>query len=381
MTSLSRAILFRVGGLGDLLVALPAVSLVRRSHPDLRLTLVGRPEYGSLFELAGVVDDIVAFDDARMTSFFGGDSPFDSGMHGKKKSEERGDETALGSRVAREGVIGPPREFSLALGWLNRRGDWPDDDWWVRRGITRTFFVSYGKGQGEPMNRIFFDRTRDYLRTSVIAPLIASPDGSGKAAEKASRETMKPNVNEGLPIVSTAGSPGSFDECARLTLGREPVERALAGLGLRVLGAEERRLVVHPGSGGRAKRWPLRSFVEVIGHAAARRLEGVLVTGEAEADVEAELRGWALPIGWTRFSRLTPETLAGLLAGSTHYIGNDSGPTHLAAACGVSVLAIFRDENLPAWRPFGRTRVLSAPAVERIPPEAVITALDDFLRP
>jgi hypothetical protein len=353
MTSESRAILFRVGGLGDLLVALPAVTLVRRALPGFRLTLVGRPEYAELLQRAGLVDDVVAFDDPRIASFFGEGKPFDPSMQRKREGERRRAVTASGSRRLRAGPRASLGGFTLALGWLNRRGDWPDDDSWMRRGVERAFFVPYDEGRSEVMSRFFFDRTLSYLRTSAIGPGAGSPSSCAHV---------------------------SFDECARLALGRETIERSLAGLGLRILGANERRLVVHPGSGGRAKRWPLRGFIELITYAAELGLGGVFVTGEAEADLEAGLRGWAVPAGWTRAARVAPETLADLLAGSTHYVGNDSGPTHLAAACGASVVAIFRDENLPAWRPFGRTRVLSAPAVERIPLEAVLSALDDFLR-
>jgi ADP-heptose:LPS heptosyltransferase len=327
MTPVSRAILFRVGGLGDLLVALPSVSLVRRSLPDSRLTLVGRPEYARLLKQAGIVDEVEAFDDPGMAAVFARD---DARVRSRA---EAGEERAAG--------VASLAGFDLALGWLNRRGEWPAEEWWRRQGIGRAFFAFHESGAAAPMSRFFFDRTREFFALS-------HPDDQ-------------------------------FDECARLTLGRGLVERALDSLGLRPLGAAGRRLVVHPGSGGRAKRWPLRNFMAIVEQAAARGLEGVLVTGEAEADIESEIRRTALPAGWSRAACLDAETLAGLLAGSTHYVGNDSGPTHLAAACGASVIAIFRDASLPDWRPFGRARVLSAPAVEQVPLEAVRAALDDSL--
>jgi ADP-heptose:LPS heptosyltransferase len=225
---------------------------------------------------------------------------------------------------------------------MNRRGDWPADRWWASRGKGKTFFVAYDPTSQLPISRFFFERTLEYLKFA-----------------RGDQEDL-------------------FRGCSRLTLGRDLILRALARLGLGVPAASERRLVVHPGSGGRAKRWPLRNFMEVVRRAASHGIDGVLVTGEAEADIEEELRDSALPSGWLRASCLAPETLAGLLATSTHYVGNDSGPTHLAAACGASVLAIFLDEHLPAWRPFGRTRVLSAPAVDRVSVEAVLAALDDM---
>jgi len=331
MNTKARAILFRIGGLGDLMVALPAISLARRNLPGFSLTLAGRPEYGALLKQAGLVDEVLSFEDARMAALF-----------------SHSDKAAFGATSQAGPAAGWLREFSLALGWLVSRGDWPADDWWARHGIKRTSFISYESGAARPMSRFFFDRTLDFLKTSGT---------SGRAAD---RDRL-------------------FDECALLTLGREVRKKALSGLRLRELEKNERRLVVHAGSGGRAKRWPLPNFIEVIRGIAWPGLQGVLVTGEAEADLESVLEKMDLPAGWARLSRLPAEALAGLLGESTHYLGNDSGPTHLAAACGASVLALFRDDNLPAWRPFGKTRVISAPSVAGISCSAVQTALDDLL--
>jgi hypothetical protein len=341
-----QAVLFRVGGLGDLLVALPAISLVRRGLPGARLTLVGRADYTGLLKRAGVVDEVVAFDDARMSALFADDGASGAGTR-------------------------PLAEFDFAFGWLNHGGDWPAAEWWLRQGIGQTFFAAYERGAGVPMSRFFFDRTREHFRTAPNVTSDVAPSVSGGATG--------PRASADADTVRRSNLDAPFDECARLTFGRDLREKALESLHLRALETNEKRLVIHPGSGGCVKRWPLDNFIDVIGRAASLGLKGVLVTGEAEADIEAELKEFPLPAGWARASRLPAETLAGLLAESTHYIGNDSGPTHLAAACGALVLALFREDNLPAWRPFGRTRVLSSPAVDRIPLAAVLAGLGDFL--
>ena len=383
METRARAVLFRAGGLGDLLVALPSVSLVRRALAEFHLTLAARPEYGAVLEAAGIVDEVVAFDDPVMAALFAHDGRPIPGAHNVSGSEANGENGAppvdFGRIADRKSKDPSFREFDLALGWLNRRGGWPDESEWARRGVERAFFVPYDTASGVPMSRNFFDRTFEYLRSSASAPLIARPAGSGEADDETKSEKAERGAKERRIAAPTASQDGLFDDCARLTLGRDLVRRALDSLGLRPLGATGRRLVVHPGSGGRAKRWPLGNFVEVVRRAAARGVEGVLVTGEAEADLEREIARLALPTGWARASRLSAMTLAGLLAASTHYIGNDSGPTHLAAACGASVIAVFVDANLPTWRPFGRTRVLSAAAVERVPLEAALAELDGFL--
>jgi ADP-heptose:LPS heptosyltransferase len=317
-----RALMFRIGGLGDLLVALPSISLARRSLPGFSLTLVGRPEYGGLLERCGVVDEVISFDDPRLAAVFG-------------------------AKASDASAAGWLAEFGLAMGWLNDRGEWPAHSWWTKQGVKRAFFTSFEGGAAGPISRNFFDRTRDFLNASGIK---ASLPGAGQL----------------------------FDECARLALPVKLRKKALDDLCLHALRKGEKRLVVHPGSGGRAKRWPLTRFMEVIRRAASRGVTGVVVTGEAEADLEAALEESELPAGWARTARLPAETLAGLLAESTHYLGNDSGPTHLAAACGASVLALFREDGLPAWRPFGRTRVLAAASMAEIRLDEVLGALEDI---
>lgn len=47
-------------------------------------------------------------------------------------------------------------------------------------------------------------------------------------------------------------------------------------------------------------------------------------------------------------------SLARWLAGARAYAGNDSGISHLAAAVGIPVLAIFRCTDPAVWAPRGR---------------------------
>lgn len=54
------------------------------------------------------------------------------------------------------------------------------------------------------------------------------------------------------------------------------------------------------------------------------------------------------------------------LATASLYIGNDSGITHLAAAAGVPVIAIFQASDPALWAPRGRVKVLWEPSVEDV---------------
>jgi heptosyltransferase III len=98
--------------------------------------------------------------------------------------------------------------------------------------------------------------------------------------------------------------------------------------------------VIHPFSGSPRKNWPLGKF-----HALARGIERVM------------------PVEWCAGPEDPPldravhiddlYELAHWLGGSRLYVGNDSGITHLAAAAGAPVLALFGPTDPAIWAPRG----------------------------
>ena len=103
-------------------------------------------------------------------------------------------------------------------------------------------------------------------------------------------------------------------------------------------------IAIHPFSGSPRKNWPLDRYQEL-----ARRLDCPV---QWCAGPEEQLEGAV------RISDLYD--LACWLATARLYIGNDSGITHLAAAAGVPVIAIFGPTDPAVWAPRGeQVRVIS----------------------
>jgi len=98
--------------------------------------------------------------------------------------------------------------------------------------------------------------------------------------------------------------------------------------------------VIHPFSGSPRKNWPLEKF-----RALAGRLERIMPVCWCSGDEDPPLPGAV------RIPDLLD--LARWLASARLYIGNDSGITHLAAAAGTPVLAIFRATDPRVWAPRG----------------------------
>jgi ADP-heptose:LPS heptosyltransferase len=116
-------------------------------------------------------------------------------------------------------------------------------------------------------------------------------------------------------------------------------------------------ICIHPGAGGPAKVWPWRNFVHLLRSLPHEtRVPVVLLGGKKEVASCALIEG-ALVDGWRVLNlsdRLGIQELFGVLSGARVYIGNDSGPSHLAALAEVPSVVIFGPaSNAQIWRPTG----------------------------
>jgi heptosyltransferase III len=110
-------------------------------------------------------------------------------------------------------------------------------------------------------------------------------------------------------------------------------------------------IAIHPFSGSPAKNWPLENY---LGLAASLDRPVQFCAGPEEILDDA-----------VRFDNLYD--VATWLASAHAYIGNDSGISHLAAAVGTPVIAIFRTSDPAVWAPRGpAVIVLRKPDVEQV---------------
>jgi ADP-heptose:LPS heptosyltransferase len=160
----------------------------------------------------------------------------------------------------------------------------------------------------------------------------------------------------GLPLPvdrsPRAKAPASVPESPDLSFSsaeREAAAQLLSAL-------PPRFLALHPGSGSPAKCWPADRFAALATrHAGASRF--LVVLGPAEDD-----RRWDRMRDAVVARELPLRTLGALLSHAGLFVGNDSGVSHLAAACGAPTLALFGPTDPGLWSPVGRSvRCLRAP--------------------
>jgi ADP-heptose:LPS heptosyltransferase len=126
-------------------------------------------------------------------------------------------------------------------------------------------------------------------------------------------------------------------------------------------------VVIHPGSGAKRKCWPADRFLQLIERLLKDGRDVRVLAGEVELEQwdAAELARFASaaplvkPAGYVE--------LLDQLKDAAAFVGNDTGPSHLAGIIGVPTVALFGPSNPIHWRPLGPTvRVIHSPQIEAI---------------
>jgi heptosyltransferase III len=143
------------------------------------------------------------------------------------------------------------------------------------------------------------------------------------------------------------GAPRCEIPRARLNRGSSSRQRAVA--------------VIHPFAASAAKAWPAQKFVEVAQRLEASGNQIVIIGGEA--DDFSPFRSFHTLQG------APLSAIKSLLAGASFFIGNDSGPAHMAAAFGVPSVVLFAATDPEIWGPW------RAPSEVIYAPEGIHTIL------
>lgn len=266
--SIERVVVIFPGALGDFLLALPALRLLRVRHQGARVTAVVGEGLRDLIGIAGVADLTESLDAAGTSGLFAG--------------------SGLPAWLAHR-----PTVYS----WLGAADD----------GV-----------------RARLDRAARHVRFFRIE----RGDGAVHAAVAYLHAVGGPAAMRAVGAGARLEAPSS-----------EVAERLWRDLDGPVL-------AMHPGAGGRAKRWDVAGFVQVAHWWRSTGGAVVEIAGPAEAGEPPvlnapEVRDWPLP------------DLAAVLSRTQLYLGNDSGVSHLAGAVGARGVVVFGPTNARRWRPIG----------------------------
>jgi heptosyltransferase III len=169
-----------------------------------------------------------------------------------------------------------------------------------------------------------------------------------------------------------------IDQLAPLPALKSAVEQMLRSINLRGIGtgrSHDGDVVVHPGSGAREKCWPSERFVKVIEKLKRKKREVRVLIGEVEHErfTEQQIVSLEKAAGAPLRRPATYVELFNELRTASLFIGNDSGPSHLAGVMGLPTVTLFGQTNPIVWKPMGpRVRVLHRPTLDAISVEDVM---------
>jgi len=151
-----------------------------------------------------------------------------------------------------------------------------------------------------------------------------------------------------------------------------PTDAAAVDEILRARGGGRGVVTIHPGHGGSSLNWTPERYAELADALAAERGLAIAVTGAPhEAAVVARMCAAMHAPALNLTGQLSIAQLAALIARSVLFVGSSTGPSHLAAAVGTPVVALYCPlaECVPErWRPQSDACTVLLPPVNQVCP-------------
>jgi heptosyltransferase III len=277
-----RILVIRTDRLGDVILTLPMVAVLREWYPDALLAMMLNRYTGEIVRGNRFLDEII-WDDVA----------------GGKESSSQLLETIRARKFNTVFVVHPtPR-----LAWLV-----------ARAGIRERIGTGY-RFYSVLFNRKVFEHRKDArhheLEYNLHMLRALRPEFKG--------DGVVPKY--GISIEPEAGAE---------------VRRRIGGLA-----AGQSLIVLHPGSGGSAHDWPRTHFARLAGLVGGEKRYRLAVTGGTK---EGALVKEIAAAGGTELAfagSLSLQELAALYAMARVVVGNSTGPLHLAAAVGTRVIGLY----------------------------------------
>ena len=285
-----RFLIVRLGSLGDVIHAIPAVAALRERYPEADIDWIVDPQYVELVRLVGGIDGVIPFDPrqgmgrllhtARTLRRTGYDAVID--LQGLLKS-------AVLARVASSGRV---------------------------IGFTRAHLR-------EPLASLFYTETHD--------------PGSNPHV-----------VHKGLALMRALGVTETAISFPLRLPASKPARGALAEV------RPGGYALINPGAAWPNKRWPADRFGALAAAIRERHgLRSIVLWGPGEEElasaVVAASRGAAEPAPPTSIT-----DIAALARGASVMVSGDTGPLHIGGAVGTPLVALFgptRSERNGPWSP------------------------------
>jgi lipopolysaccharide heptosyltransferase I len=298
-----RILIIKPSALGDIVLALPALSALKRSFPDAIISWFVRPEFAPLLDGHPDLDEIILFDRKLLSKIWYSAKSYTSfKILIKQLKAERFDLVFDFQGLFRTGYFG----------WMT--------------GCKRRF----GPAGARELAHIFYtdkisqDASSIHLVDYYLKMAVAAGAQQGEAEFK-------------LP--EDAGAADKIDKL------------------LKSEGVNGKYAVFVPGAAQANKRWPIERFAELAGKIGERFGLSIAATGSQGEREHIEAIGKRVVnlAGKTSVRELIP-----LMKRASLVVSNDTGPGHIAAALGVPMVMIFGPTNPARVCPYKRPECVAA---------------------
>ena len=292
-----RIIVSRTDHIGDVVLTLPMVGMLKRKYPSSRIVFLGRSYTQAVIEACDHVDEFLAWDAAAEQS---------------KKAKAAFLEAQKADVIIH---VYPDYEIAAAA----RRARVPN-----RIGTSHRMYHLWTCNR-----RVDFTRRRSELHEAQLNMKLLQPLGIAS-----------------IPTLS------ELSELYGLTK-LQPPPTELAAL----LSTEKFNVIIHPMTAGNAKAWSMANYTRLIESLQAEKYQ-FFVTG-VEDDRESIERG--MPLNRRNVTSLVGRTslidLLGFISAADAIVCASTGPVHVAAALGKCAIGIYQPRGVGRpgrYGPLGR---------------------------
>ena len=300
LPNINKILVIRTDGIGDLLNATPALSLLRENYPSAEITVLARPLNAPVLIGNPDVDRILIFDRrGKHHSLF-------ARLRFYRQLNREGFQLVVAMQTAMwSHLVAFLSGATYRLGRYQKR---------FRSTLTHVWRGEYRKGE-----------THEVDRNLELVRLICK--GAGKR-----KLTFHLSTDE---IADAKARFASWD-----------------------LDPDSLLIGVHPGGSSFDKRWPESQYAELADRL-VRRYNGtvLLLYGPGETAVAHNIQE-AMQTPAITYAPETIRELAALLSCCDVVLCNDSGPMHLAAALDVPTVAVFGPTDHVAWHPMSENAAI-----------------------
>jgi heptosyltransferase I len=308
----SRVLIVRLGAMGDVLHAVPAVAALRVAMPEAKFGWVMEERWAEM--LCGAGDEVLATVEGR---------PLVDVVH---KVNTKAWRTAMFSDETWAEASGASRELREV------RYEAAVD----LQGAMKSAVIAQWSGAS---SRFGFASPRERLAGMFYT----------RAVETRAAHVVEQNLELASAVVGKRLGAAEF-ELARDGAAETWCEKFLASVG------RGRFAILNPGAGWGAKCWPAERYAEVARELSALGMMSLLNYGPNEEELVTcveELSG-----GTAKKVLCSIAELVSLTRRASLSVGGDTGPMHLAAALKVPVIALFGPTDPKRNGPYGTSSVV-----------------------